>query len=95
MKSALRISSIISEVCEKEGIAFESKNPAYQELKGDEKELENIYTELKTIIRKLEDIESRHNLAGLTDALEHAIKELTKIDLEILVMEKMLSQEKE
>lgn len=79
----MNISKIITEVCHKLGIDYNS--PFLDQYKEDLKTLADIYLQLKQITNQLYEIEERYSKVNhLRQVLEEDIKLLLKIDHDII-----------
>lgn len=89
-----KISAIIEEICKKEGINYKSM---FLEKNNDDTifKISNIYLTLKKIIGDLSEIEENNReINGIVDIFESAIKDLERIDHEIIAQGILIAQTK-
>jgi len=88
------ISLTITEICKKLKIPFKSQNDNYLEQTKLSRQMACIYRDLRGIIGRLEEIERKHKIAGLSKLLQDDIKILEEIDHEMLSVSKSLKKKR-
>jgi hypothetical protein len=89
----LNISLLISEVCHKLDVNYQSPNNKALDTFKDAKDLAQLYLDLKIIIGKLQYIAEKHNIPELSNLLADDIEKLSIIDHDIVRMARRIKED--